>query len=273
MSAHEISHDEALPQSTAALLQLLLPHSTRQGMPAGQCGVQSVLLQLITQTPPVQVPLAALQEAALHGGAPLPPLPALPPALLPAVAAPPWPELPPLELPLLALPALPPLGAPLVVAPAEPPPLPACPPLGVLCLPPAPAVGSTTTSSTQTRAPVSQTQPLKPSAVQSVSRLHCCGSSLSSAEHAAAVTAKAVLSRSWARFITLQHSLGFEGPRQDSLRALAAFLLTRPAWTAMTVPVKPWSMRVVWFRRLCRLRRFARLTRVRQPQQRPLLRA
>jgi len=36
LAAHEISQDEALPQSTTALLHAWLPHSTRQGMPAGQ---------------------------------------------------------------------------------------------------------------------------------------------------------------------------------------------------------------------------------------------
>ena len=247
-----MSQDEALPQSTAALLQRLLPHSTRHGMPGGQCGVQSVPVQPITQTPPVQLPFAALQAAALHGGGPLPPLPASPPALLPAVAAPPLPPAfePALLLPALAFPALPPLFDPPVVAPAELPPLPACPPLGVACLPPEPAVGSTTTCSTQTRAAVSHTQPLKPSAVQSASRLHCCSSSLSNAEQAAAVTAKAVVSRSRARFITLQHSSGLlAGARRFVLATLAAFLLTRPAWTAMTVPITLWSNQPRRFRR------------------------
>lgn len=203
-----MSQDEALPQSTAALLQLLLPHSTRQGMPAGQWGVQVLPVQPITHTSSVQLPFAALHAAALHGGwplPPLPPLPALPPLLLPAVAAPPVPPASePLLLPALLLPALfePP------VAPVELPPLPELPPSGVVCLPPAPAVGSTTCSSTQTRAALSHTQPSKPSAAQSASRLHCCGSSANSAEQAAAVTASAVVSRSRARVITLQHSSG-----------------------------------------------------------------
>jgi len=197
-----------------------------------------LVVHAMTHAPSVQAPLAALHAASLQGGGPLPPLPALPPLLLPAVAAPP---LPPLLLPLLALPAaLPPLFTPPLLPPAALAPPPPCPALGVPGLPPEPAVGSTSWSSTHTRVAVSQTQPLKPKEAQSASRPHCCASSCSNAEQAMAVTAKAVVSMSRAGFITLHHSSGWRPGGGDSLRLLlAAFLLTPLLWRAITVTL--WS--------------------------------
>ncbi len=45
-----MSHDEALLQSMAPLHELSA-HSTRQGMPVGQCGAQSLTLHSMTHTP------------------------------------------------------------------------------------------------------------------------------------------------------------------------------------------------------------------------------
>ena len=67
-SPQVMSHDEALPQSTTPLLQLLYPQSTRQGMPAAQCGVQSAVVQVMTHTSSIQLPPAALHVAATQGG-------------------------------------------------------------------------------------------------------------------------------------------------------------------------------------------------------------
>lgn len=121
---HEMSQDEPLVQSTRPPLQLLSPHSTRQGIPNGHLGAQSGLLQPMTHTPAWQLPFAAPQAALSQGGGPLPPLPALPPPP-PAPAAPP----PPPATPPAPPPALPPLSAPaplppvLLTPPDDEPPL------------------------------------------------------------------------------------------------------------------------------------------------------
>jgi hypothetical protein len=75
-----ITHELADLQSTGCA-HPELPHSTRQGMPAGQCGVQSGVLQVMTHTPPMQVPAAASHAMSLHIGAGAPPMPAMPPML------------------------------------------------------------------------------------------------------------------------------------------------------------------------------------------------
>jgi hypothetical protein len=116
---HSISHDEALLQSTGPV-QALSAHSTRQGIPDGQCGAHSGLVHAMTQTPVLQLPLAALHAVGSQGGSGLPPLPPLP--AVPAVpAVPPLPPVPPLLPPLPPPPPAPALGAPALPAVALPP--------------------------------------------------------------------------------------------------------------------------------------------------------